>query len=177
MTNYIPDVNKFKLAGPPQWFLRSLWEFDPSLAIVPSRQACVYRLCQRRKLNLPEHVTNEALFNESDTKMLASYGLIPVTSILATANWSNPYLFEELRKRAPWRLGGAEKVINKLESAEAQEELEREMKVNDYLTSLSRDSWGLYNKMIGLRTHMYSPRMPKRAIAPTGQKAPSIRLK
>lgn len=176
MTNYIPDVNKFKLAGPPQWFLRSLWEFDPSLAIVPSRQACVYRLCQRRKLNLPEHITNDALFNESDTKMLATYGLIPVTSILATANWSNPYLFEELRKRAPWRLGGAEKVINKIESTETDEEIANDAKVNAYLHSLSQDSWKLYNKLIGLRTHMYSPKTKTSSPRKMGQ-APSIRLK
>src|SRR5436309_869844 len=125
MQNYIPDVNKFKLAGPPEWWLRKLWDFDSSLVVVPSRQDCVYRLAQRRKLKLPDDVVNDVLFKESDTRMLASYGLIPVTSILATANWSNPMLFQELSNRAPWRLGGGEKVADMLDAQDAMDEMDK----------------------------------------------------
>jgi hypothetical protein len=158
MNNYIPDVNRFKLAGPPKWWLDKLWDFDSSLVVVPSRQDCVYRLAQRRKLNLSIAVTNDIMFKESDTQMLASYGLIPVTSILATANWSNPFMFEELRRRAPWRLGGAQKVADDLDAEDAKAELDKRAATDEHLTYLAKDSWNLYLKKIGVRSHMYSPK-------------------
>jgi len=150
MKNYIPDVNRFKLAGPPKWFLAKLWEFDPSLVIVPSRQGFQYRLAQRRKLRLPEHIVNDSLWNQSDTQMLASYNLVPVTTIIATANWSNPYIFVELANRAPWRMGGADKVNAMLESQEKQDRIDIQAKVDEHLDYLSRDAWKLYRKKIGL---------------------------
>src|SRR5437773_9843307 len=110
MVNFYPDVNKFSLAGPPPWWLKQLWAFDPSLVVVPSQQGFYYRLAQRRKISLPISFVNDLLFKDSDTRMLAGYGLIPVTTILATANWGNPFLFEELRRRSVTRMGGAEKV-------------------------------------------------------------------
>lgn len=128
-----------------------MWDFDNSLVVIPSRQACLYRLAQRRKLNLPEHITNNALFNESDTKMLASYGLIPVTSILPTANWSNPFLFQELANRAPHRQGGAEKVANRLDEQDVQEEEARNRLTDEHLGYLGKDAWKLYKTKIGLR--------------------------
>ena len=79
-SNYVVDENRFRLAGPPQWWLRKLWDFDNSLVVVPSRQGFYYRLAQRRKLKLSDKVVNDALFKESDTKMLASYSLVPVTT-------------------------------------------------------------------------------------------------
>jgi hypothetical protein len=151
MVNYYADLNKFSLAGPPKWWLKSLWHFDNSLVVVPSRQGFYYRLAQRRKLTLPDHIVNDALFNESDTKMLARYSLVPVTTILATANWSNPYLFEELRRRAPWRLGGAEKVNQQLEAEDQKVELDKRAKTDEHLTYLSKDAWKLYKNKIGVR--------------------------
>lgn len=150
MPNYIEDRNPFKLAGPPVRFLRKLFEFDNSLVIVPSRQGFYYRLTQRRKLNLPEHIVNDALFKESDTQMLASYGLVPVTTILATANWDNPLLFQELSERAPWRQGGAEKVNKHLEDMDAKREAEIAAKNDDMTTILAKDGWKYYRKKIGL---------------------------
>lgn len=173
MRNWIPDVNRFSLAGPPKWWLEQLWHFDNSLVVVPSRQGFYYRLAQRRKLTLTDAVVNDALFNESDTKMLARYSLVPVTTILATANWSNPYLFEELRRRAPWRLGGAQKVIQEMESREAQDEMDRQNTTNENLESLGKDAWRLYNKKIGLRSHMWSPTTKSAA---KEKVAPSIRV-
>lgn len=157
MTNYIPDTNPFKLAGPPKWWLSKLWDFDDSLVVVPSRQGYFYRLAQRRKPSLSADIVNNALFKESDTKMLASYNLIPVTTIVATANWSNPYLFVELANRAPWRLGGADAVNARLDAEDAQEELDIATKTDEHLNSLGKDAWNLYLKKIGVRSHMYSP--------------------
>lgn len=148
--NYIEDVNKFRLAGPPQWFLRQLHEFDPSLVIVPSRQGFMYRLAQRRKLKLPEHLVNDALFNESDTKMLASYSLVPVTTIIATCNWSNPLIWKELNDRAPWRNGGAEKFTKVVEDLDQKKEDRINADIDDRNTILAKDGWNLYQKKIGL---------------------------
>lgn len=175
MTNYLPDVNKFKLAGPPAWFLRQLMEFDPSLAIVPSRQGFYYRLAQRRKLNLPEKIVNESLWNESDTQMLASYSLVPVTTILATVNWSNPLIFSELAKRAPWRMGGAEKVNKMLDAQDLKEDLATRVKTNEHLDYLAKDSWKYYNKLIGTRSHLYSPTV-KQAPSTSRPASPLIKI-
>ena len=148
MGNYIPDTNRFKLAGPPKFWLNKLWDFDSSLVVVPSRQDCVYRLAQRRKLRLTDAIVNDALFNESDTKMLASYSLVPVTTILATANWSNPYLFVELANRAPWRLGGAEKVINDIEGRERADEMKRNVQIDAMLTETAKSGWKYYKEKL-----------------------------
>ena len=151
MINYIVDTNPFNLAGPPKWWLSKLWDFDSSLVVVPSRQTCIYRLAQRRQLNLPERVTNEALFKESDTKMLSSYGLVPVTSILPTANWSNPYLFQELANRAPHRNGGAQACADRMDEQDLKNEFDKRKLSDEQLTYLSKDAWKYYNKKIGLR--------------------------
>jgi hypothetical protein len=173
MQNYIADMNRFNLAGPPVWWLRQLAVFDPSLVVVPSRQSPLYRLAQRRRLQLPEKMTNDALFNESDTKMLASYSLIPVTSIIATINWNDPAIWSELRRRAPWRLGGATEVISKLEAQEAQDELSKKAQTDEQLEWLSRDAWKYYNKKIGVRSHLYIPKTSQ----PSRPRSPLLRIK
>lgn len=151
MTNYIPDVNKFKLAGPPQWWLQKLNDFDPSLVVVPSRQGFYYRLAQRRKLNLSEKFINDMLFNESDTKMLAGYSLVPVTTILATAFWSD-LMFKDLEERAPWRNGGAEKVIKHIEDREFDAHTKMLKRNDQRMTDYAKDGWKLYQQKTGQRT-------------------------
>ena len=171
MINYIVDMNPFNLAGPPVWWLRKLWDFDNSLVVIPSRQGFYYRLAQKRKLQLSHKIVNEALFKESDTRMLAKHSLVPVTTILATANWGNPYMFEELANRAPWRQGGAEKVTARLEAQEQKDELDKRAKTDEHLTYLGKDGWQLYRKKIGLgrsySTERSGPSLPK----PTGKVA------
>lgn len=174
LNNYYPDENPFHLAGPPDYWLRSLHEFDDSLVVVPSRQGFFYRLAQRRKPKLSIAIVNEALFKESDTRMLASYNLVPVTTILATANWSNPFLFEELRRRAPWRMGGANKVIKDVEGRDAKDEMDKRIQTDEHLSYLSKDAWNLYLKKIGLRSHMYSPRTGKTNPAPAKPYTPQV---
>lgn len=175
MTNWIPDQNKFKLAGPPKWFLTRLWDFDSSLVIIPSRQDCVYRLAQRRKPNLSQNIVNDSLFKESDTKMMASYSLVPVTSIIATVNWSNPYIFQELANRAPHRQGGQDEVIKRIEAQEREEDLKKAMTEDERRTYLAKDGWNLYLKKLGLRSHMYSPKGKKGEVKPSS--SPSIIIK
>lgn len=154
--------------------MQKLDEFDPSLVIVPSRQGFFYRLAQRRKLNIPMQMVNDCLFNDSDTKMLATYGLIPVTTIVATVNWSNPLIFQELNNRAPHRQGGADAATKMLEESEARAELKKAAETDEMLTDISRDAWGFYLKKAGLRTHAYVPRT--KVASTTSQKAAAVRV-
>ena len=172
MTNWIPDTNRFHLAGPPAWWLAKLREFDPSLVVVPSRQDCVYRLAQRRKLALPDRLVHDVLFAQSDTKMLASYSLVPVTTIIATANWSNPLMFVDLANRAPWRMGGADRVNQMLDEQDQKRDLDIQQKNSDLQTDLAKDGWKMYLKKIGLRSQMWSP--TTRSSSPSLPKAPAI---
>lgn len=176
MTNYYPDVNKFKLAGPPKWWLARLHDFDPSLAVVPSRQGFYYRLAQRKPLSLPEKMTQEALWQESDTQMLASYGLVPVTTILSTANWSNPFLFEELRRRSPTRMGGAAKVTADLEAQEAAVEAKKAAETDELIGLAAKDAWGLYLKKIGLRSQMWSPKVKNKAVGLKENRSAALKI-
>ncbi len=156
LPNYIPDVNRFHLAGPPAWFLRALRAFDPSLVIIPSRQGFYYRLAQRRRLRLPERFVNDLLAGESDTRMLASYGLVPVTTILATVNWSDPLIFQELAARAPWRMPPGQ-YADQVERQDQDREARVNQQVDAYLTDLSKDAWRLYRKKVGLGRSWSAP--------------------
>ena len=111
---------------------------------------------------------NDVLKEDSDTKMLASYSLVPVTTILSTANWSNPVIFEELRRRAPWRMGGAKKFTALVEGQDREEDLKKRLVQEEHLDYLSSDAWKYYNKLIGLRSHLYSPKTKSTAPVSTG---------
>lgn len=157
LSNFMADKNRFQLAGPPQWFLCKLWDFDPSLVIVPSRQGFYYRLAQRRRPQLAVNIVNDVLKEQADTQMLSSYNLVPVTTIIATVNWNNPLLFVELANRAPWRLGGAAKVNKMIEDQEKAERQAKQQHQDEHLSYLGRDAWNLYKMKQGLRSHMWSP--------------------
>lgn len=156
--NYIKDRNRFSLAGPPLWWLSKLWDFDDSLVVIPSRIGFYYRLCQRRPPDHRTQIVTDILKDDGDSAMIASYGLVPVTTIIATASWDNPLMFEELRNRAPWRMGGAEKVLSDIEAYEAEKEAKIAANIDDINTQVAKDGWGLYNKKIGTRSHMWIPK-------------------
>ena len=165
MTNWLPDTNRFQLAGPPLWFQKQLWEFDNSLVILPSRQGFFYRLAQRRPIQLSTAVVNDVMKEQADTSMLVAYGLVPVTTILATVRWDNPEILEELRRRAPWRMGGADKYNAILDAQERKEALEKAATQDDMLTYTAKDAWKYYQKQIGTRTHLWSPTVKSRGAA------------
>lgn len=148
--NYIVDQNRYKLAGPPDWWLQRLWDFDDSLVVIPSRQSFCYRLAQKRPLSLKEQMVHELSREQSDSQMMATYGLVPVTTIVANPNWDNPLMFQELAERAPWRQGGAEKVIQHIEAREAEKDAAIDRQNDEMTTGLSKDGWKLYRKKIGL---------------------------
>lgn len=155
--NWIPDTNRFSLAGPPNWFLKQLWEFDNSLVLVPSRQGFFYRLAQRRPIQLSTAIVSDVMREQADTAMLVTYGLVPVTTVLATVRWDNPAIFEQLRARAPWRMGGADEYEKKILEQERREELAKAAAQDDMTSQLAKDSWKYYQQKQGLRTHLWSP--------------------
>lgn len=171
LPNYIPDLNKFGLAGPPDYFLTRLWEFDPSLAVICSRQGFFYRLAQRRPLKLKENIVNDILKEQADTAMLARYGLVPITTVMATVQWDNPMIFIELARRAPWRMGGAKKFTEMVEGQEREEQLKKAAAEDERLSYLSKDSWRFYQKLTGVRSHLWSPTVKTSATPPAGTPA------
>ena len=154
--NYFPDVNPYQLAGPPTWFLKRLWEFDDSLAIVASKQGHFYRLTQKRPLKLPENIVNDILKEQADTRMMAKYGLVPITTILATVNWDNPLFFEKLRSMAPWRMGGAKKYEEMVLAQDRREAIAKNARQDEHLTHLAKDAWKFYGMKQGLRSSLFT---------------------
>lgn len=150
MSNYLHTTNPFNLAGPPKWWLKKLAEFDASLVVFPSRHNFVYRLCQKRPMKIHEKIIQD-LLTDSDTRFMAGKNLIPVTTILATANWDNPLMFVELANRAPHRMGGAEKVNKMLEEQDKQRDLETKRKNDQLLTDVSKAGWRNYQYKTGQR--------------------------
>lgn len=174
--NYIPDINRFSLAGPPAWWLAKLSEFDDSLVVVPSRQAFLYRLGQRRKPDLKTNVINESLAADRDTAMLASYGLIPVTTIVATARWDNPLMWVDLAERSPSKQGGAEAYEKKLNAQDQAKNIRIAQDINDRNTYLSKDAWKMYQIKTGRRIGL-GPVTKPTPVAPMYDRAPLVVIK
>lgn len=176
MSNYISGSNPFALAGPPAWWLRKLWDFDNSLVVVPSVQGFHYRLCQRRPLDQKARLVNEVQL-DGDSKQLAQHGLIPVTTILATARWDNPLMWIDLAERAPWRNGGAKEYEAKLNDIEHAKNLKIAQQQNEHNTYLSKDAWKMYLKKVGLRQQLWSPTVKKGSTGEAAEnRAPLIKI-
>lgn len=181
LPNYIVDSNPFKLAGPPDYWLQALWDFDQSLVVMPSKMGFFYRIGQRRAPRHDMKMIDDMRKEDADAIMMANHRLVPVTTLLATANWSCfPMHMEMLRQRAPWRMGGHEEVNHRLEQQDTDDEMAKQAKIDEHLTGLGKDAWGLYLKKIGVRSHMYIPKTGKPVQdAPkigASKKAPGIKV-
>lgn len=150
MNNYLPGSNPYHLAGPPAWWLAKLWDFDPSLVVIPSVQGYLYRLCQRRPLDEKAKLVND-IKRDGDSLALAQYGLVPVTTLLATARWDNPLMWNDLAERAPWRQGGADAYIKKVEGMEAEKQFKINLENSERNTYLAKDAWKMYQIKKGTR--------------------------
>lgn len=175
MDNFIRDTNPFNLAGPPKWWLRKLWDFDNTLVVMPSRQDFVYRMAQRRPPDPKAKLVGD-LAADSDARMMAQYGCIPVTTINATARWDNPLMWEDLRMRCPWRMGGWEKYEALMDEQEQKKELEKAAVADDRNTQLTKDGWKYYQMKTGLRTSLYSPTIKEKQDT-SRMKSPQIIIK
>lgn len=173
--NYIRGDNPFNLLPPPKWWLDKLWDFDADLVVVPSKMQCVYRLAQRRppdrRANLVHH-----LANDDDSRQLARYGLVPVTTIKSDAKWDNPLMWEDLRQRSPHRMGGAEAFEKALLAKEEAVRLRELADRDDAQTQRIKDSWNYYHLKRGVRSNLYSPKTKTVAEKPTFKQAPAIKI-
>lgn len=164
--NYIKAENPFNLLGPPGWWLDKLKDFDDSLVVMPSKQGHFYRLAQRRPQD-PRAALVSSLMKDSDARMMAAYGLVPVTTILADAKWDNPVMWEDLRQRSPHRMGGAEKFEEMIMAKEQAKRIKDGEALQQDLTDRARDAWGYYLMKAGRRQHMW---IPKTSMPTTGLK-------
>lgn len=166
LNNYITaGGNPFNLAGPPEWWLKKLHEFDDSLVVVPSKLGFFYRLAQRRPLDIKARMVHR-ISGDHDSNVLARYGLVPVTTIIATARWDNPLMWVDLAGRMPSRNGGAEKFEAALLMQEKERELKERLDRDDMLTQVAKDSHKFYNLKRGVRSHLWSPKTPDRSYTP-----------
>src|SRR5689334_6995490 len=172
-SNYIKGDNPFNLLGPPGWWLDKLKDFDDSLVVVPSKQGYFYRLAQRRPQDPRARIVG-SIMKDSDAKMMAAYGLVPVTTILADAKWDNPVMWEDLRQRSPHRMGRAEKFAKMIEEREMKQQLDTQAKINQDLTDRAKDAWGYYLMKAGRRQHMWVPKTANDA--PHRQTSAAIRI-
>lgn len=174
MTNYIPGPNPFHLAGPPAFWLRKLWDFDQSLVVLPSVQGFLYRIAQRRPLDEKAKLVN-GISLEGDSKLMATYGLIPVTTLLATARWDNPLMWNDLAERAPWRQGGAAAYEAALDAQEREKNIKIAAGINEHNTYLSKDAWKMYQIKTGRRIGLGPATKPNRE-KPTYGQAPLVKI-
>lgn len=174
-SNYIPDRNRFNLSGPPDSWLERLREFDESLVVIPSRQEFLYRLCQRRPPDLKTEVIRESLSKDRDAQMMASYGLIPVTTILATANWDNPLMWKDLADRAPHRHGGADAYEKKLLAHEREQRQKIERDQYNRNTDVIDEAWKYYQIKLGTRMGLAGGKTANRTPVPAS-KSPMLRI-
>ena len=150
MVNYIRDRNRFHLSAPPPWIQQQLFDFDPLLVIIPSRQLACFHLARRSKVTLSPDLL---LCAENDTKMLAEHGLVPVTKIIRNGlSWNLDAILSGLRARDIWAHGGAEKVAD---AEDAADKLERQRILNSGRADMdhrARDAWRSYQARTGQRT-------------------------
>lgn len=160
--NWIRDRNPFGLSKPPEWFLRQLALFDDQLVIVPSRMEYVYRLARRRTLTAL--VPNQRLQPDLDTSnadfaLMATYKLVPVTTILPTATWGES-IFRWLRERDIWAHGGAAKAADLLDAQDKARRDQQQAKMLDELDQLHSSTYFAYKRRIGETVFVNESRTP-----------------
>lgn len=127
---WVPDLNRFSLAKPPDWFLHSLYLYDDKLFLIPSRQQPVYRLARSigrqpgQKVNIQGRrigSMNITEFDDApDTKMLYDRCAAPIRTIQPYIVWTTE-IIDYLRSCDIWAQGGAAKVAAELDAAEERE--------------------------------------------------------
>ncbi len=83
-------------------------------------------------------------------------------------------MWDQLRRMAPHRNGGAEAVIKQVEDREWKEELDRRAKTDDMLNIQAKDAWGYYKMKLGVQSHMYIPKTKNKVDPSIGKSAAII---
>lgn len=155
--NWIPDLNKWNLPEPPEWFLKRLYDFDPMLVLVPSRISVLgerpaYLLCRRRQRTAG--IGDVALLDNKhpDTNMCYALGVLPIAPLrfkTATTGFTQgglDALLAELRARDTWAISGGadgngDAVVDAIEAAEAAQKAAERKTLKDNFYHMGRDAW------------------------------------
>jgi hypothetical protein len=150
VVNYIRDRNRWNLSAPPAWWQQQLFDYDPLLVVIPSRQMPVYRIARRARVSIkPLDIVN----TEADTAMLATYLLVPVTTMIRMGGtWSIDNILRQLKARNIRELGGADKVADQLDANDAAKEKALKDGIRSDMDYRSRDAWRSYQARTGQRT-------------------------
>jgi hypothetical protein len=165
LSNWIPDINRWNLETPPSWWLQRLFDFDDKLVVIPSRQQMLYRIARRKQLS-PGIGPLAVIDNQRDTAMLATHGLVPVTTMIRFASsWDIDAVLLKLRERDMWAVSGgpasgksaqerAAKVADTIEAHEAAQDAKERTRLRDELDHRSRDAWRSYQARTGQRSRL-----------------------
>lgn len=162
MVNFIPDLNRFNLSPPPQWWLMDLYTYDSDAVIIPSRMEPVFRLTRRHK-NAPRLLDDgrvkHPLLKEKpapDTIMCAEHGLIPSLTLSPINGW-DPEILEEIFARDMWRVGGATKAAEIIENREIDENLKMRQRISEENFFAAEDMFLRFQHQSGKRVSLNSP--------------------
>jgi hypothetical protein len=151
--NWIADRNRYKLPTPPTWALKKLYDWDPLLVIVPSRNKPVqgegpqYLLTRRavRSAGLGKEALMEN--QHPDTWMCQEHGLVPI----APLRWKSKdrtwrerdvdLFIEELKARDQWKFKTGDEAADAVEAFEAAAEQKRRADFRDTIYHMARDAW------------------------------------
>jgi len=145
--NYIPTVNPFGLATPPDWFLRELLAYDPRLVIFPSTCKPVYQM--GRRANRGQGMARP-LEHLPDTKVFFDHRIWPWKEVLGTAlmgmSWAR--VLRDLPCYDTTKVDDPTRAPDRLEEAE---EAELNARIADGADQLAKDFWGTYHLIEGSR--------------------------
>lgn len=150
--NFLP-LNP-KMAEPPSYFLQRIYDYDDKLVLFPSFSVpFAYVIARRRQFTagLTDKALESVLTNP-DTKAAMQHGLVPVTLMYRTGeSWNPDPVIKSLMSRDIWRHGGAEKVAEKLDEADAKKEAKRKKDIRDDMWNRAGDAWRSYQARTGQR--------------------------
>jgi hypothetical protein len=160
-STWIPDVNRFGLEAPPDWFLQRLRDFDHRLVIIPSRKGTGLNGHERGSYILAIRRLHSAGIGDvamldnkhPDTNMLHSYGLLPIAplkfgkDVVVWTEHGCTQLINTLKARDTWALTGGpdgkdpDAAWQAVEQAEADAAARERATFVDNMRHRARDAW------------------------------------
>jgi hypothetical protein len=164
LTNYLQTSNPYALPGPPTWWKLALREFDPALVVFPSVMRRVYILARRRgfttrRVMQPLVKLNNELIKMTaygDGDVMAAHNLVYVDQIIGWGIWTNA-IFNQLRARDTWRVGGGEAYANLLDEQDEAERQKLRRTIQSDMEHRAVDSWRSLQARTGQRTKLTIP--------------------
>jgi hypothetical protein len=146
--NFLPSLNPWGLATPPDWFLDELCAQDGDAVIFPSEEAGLYRLARRVKHGR----AMMSFLHHPDARICRDHGLIPFTSVLPESlgmSWGRVLL--NLAETDTQRVGGPSKVGALLDEHDAAREAAMARTQRQELLGRGESAWNLAQLWAGSR--------------------------